>query len=303
MLLVIGITGHSGRFFHDALVARGYAGRVRCLVRRNSEIGFLETSPLHLECVVGDLNEDVSLDGAMKGVQEVLHITNIRFTPAVVNAALRNGVSSVVAVHTTGLYSRFRAASAEYESIESDLAEKLKKHPDFRLCILRPTMIFGDLDDHNVSKFVRMMDRWRIFPLIDCGSGRLQPVNARDLGRAYAAVLALPSEDRRPEYILSGERAVSMRELLQLILDALGKRTRFINCPGWLGVTLALICKFLTLGRLDVVEKVQRMTEDRTFAHAEATEDFGYQPEPLEQGIQREVQAYLHALSNARTSH
>jgi nucleoside-diphosphate-sugar epimerase len=241
----------------------------------------------------GDLSDVPSIERAMEGVTEVLHITNIRFTLQVVEAALRQGVERVIAVHTTGVYSRFREASGEYREIEAELEELVVRHPQLKLCILRPTMIFGDLCDRNISKFIRMMDCWRLFPLVDGGRGNLQPVNARDLARAYLQVIRLAPEKRRRDYVLSGQQVVTMRELLEMILTCLGKRTAFLSCPAAVGVVLARAVRMVSLGRVDLVEKVQRMIEDRSFSHEAATADFGYDPEPLQQGIEREVEAYL----------
>lgn len=56
---------------------------------------------------------------------------------------------------------------------------------------------------------------------------------------------------------------------------------------------LASCLKMVTLGKVDFVERVQRMSEDRCFSHNDAKEDFGYNPEPFEVGIAREVKEYL----------
>ena len=42
-----------------------------------------------------------------------------------------------------------------------------------------------------------------------------------------------------------------------------------------------------------MVEKVLRMGEDRDYAHDAATRDFGYQPEPFDTGLKREIDEYI----------
>ena len=49
------------------------------------------------------------------------------------------------------------------------------------------------------------------------------------------------------------------------------------------------------MGKVDYVEKVQRMSEDRCFSHEDARIDFGYSPEAFEVGIAREVKEYLNS--------
>ncbi len=55
-------------------------------------------------------------------------------------------------------------------------------------------MIYGDFCDRNMSKFIKMIDKLRIMLIISKGSSLLQPVNARDLGKAFYTVLMLPKE-------------------------------------------------------------------------------------------------------------
>ena len=56
-------------------------------------------------------------------------------------------------VHTTGIYSKYKMVSAGYKAVEEDMQQYLDR--GMNITILRPTMIFGDLCDHNISKFIR----------------------------------------------------------------------------------------------------------------------------------------------------
>ncbi|WP_205690243.1 hypothetical protein [Chengkuizengella sediminis] len=49
----------------------------------------------------------------------------------------------------------------------------------------------------------------------------------------------------------------------------------------------------ISLGRVDYVEKPQRMGEDRSFSYNDATQDIGYTPVSFEEGIKVEVDQYL----------
>ena len=120
----------------------------------------------------------------------------------------------------------------------------------------------------------------------------IQPVNARDLGKAYYQIL-MKSDIMNGDYILSGEKPISIMDLYRLISNYLGKKTKYFNIPLWEGLIIARMIKFLTLGKIDYIEKVQRMSEDRSFSHEAATRDFGYKPMPLEEGIKIEVEQYL----------
>jgi Predicted nucleoside-diphosphate-sugar epimerases len=154
-------------------------------------------------------------------------------------------------------------------------------------------MIYGDLCDHNMSKFIKMVDCLRVFPVINHGKCLIQPVNARDLGRAYYQALMMPVDKAKPIYNLSGEKPIAMLEAFKLISKALGKKTIFISLPLWFGLLLARILKITTFGNVDYIERVQRMAEDRCFTNEDAKADFGYNTEPFASGIAREVKEYL----------
>lgn len=292
MLLVTGITGHSGRYFLQELINKNYKDPIRCIVRGTSDTSMIDNSGLNIEKMVGDIKDVEFLNKCMDGVDTIFHIVNIRYTLGIIKAAIKNNVSRAICVHTTGIYSKFKIASEEYKIIESELKELLVDET-IKVTILRPTMIYGDLCDHNMSKFIKMVDMFRLFPVIDYGKGLIQPVNARDLGKAYYDILMLPEERVKNEYNLTGERPIALIDAFRLISKNLGKKTLFMSFPLSLGVLLAKLLRYVSFGKVDYIEKVQRMSEDRCFSHDDARNDFGYNPESFEIGIAREVKEYL----------
>lgn len=292
MLLVTGITGHTGRYFLQELINHKYEGLIRCIVRKTSDTSMIDNSGLNIEKVVGDICDEAFLNEVTYGVDSIVHISSISHTLRVLKYAVENGVKRIVSVHTTGIYSKFRIASEAYEIIEKEIQCTLSQN-DISMTIIRPTMIYGDICDKNMSKFIKMVDRFRIFPVINHGKSLIQPVNAKDLGKAYFYVLMKPIEKVKAEYILSGEKPITMLEAFKLISDQLGKKTVFVSVPLGLGVFFARILKEITLKKIDYIEQVQRMSEDRSFSHEEATIDFGYKPESFKIGIAREIKEYI----------
>jgi uncharacterized protein YbjT (DUF2867 family) len=300
MLLVTGITGHTGRYFLQELINNKYKGSIRCVVRKTSDTSLLDNSELNIEKVIGDLDDPNFIDRVMDGVETVMHIYNIHHSPKIVRAANKKKVKRAILVHTTGIYSEFKYASEGYKKIEKEI-KKLKSEPNYstNITILRPSMIYGDLCDRNMSKFIKMIDKLRIMPVINGGNSLIQPVNARDLGKAFFTVLMSPEESDGEAYDLSGERPIRMLNAFKLISKELNKKTVYISVPLSLGVLMARVLKTLTLGRIDYVERVQRMGEDRNYPHDNATNDFGYNPMTFEKGIQIEVQEYLEKIENS----
>lgn len=202
MLLVIGVTGHTGRYFLQELIKNKYKEKIRFLIREKSEEDLLKKSGLNYE------------------------------------------------------------------------------------------IFYGDICDHNISKFIKMMDKMRIYPMIAGGQAEIQPVNARDLGRAYYQVLINPEKTKNKDYNLSGEAPIKIKNMLKLILEYLNRKSIFVPIPMFISVSVAYILKFITLGKKDIVEKVLRMNESRVFSNEEARKDFGYTTINFEEGIKEEVEQY-----------
>jgi uncharacterized protein YbjT (DUF2867 family) len=299
MLLVTGITGHTGKYFLQELINNKYEGSIRSIVRETSNTSLLDNSGLNIEKVVGDLDDPDFIDSAMNGVDTVMHIYNIHHSPMIVQSAIKNKVKRAILIHTTGIYSEFKYASEGYKKIEQKIKD-LKSDTKCltKITILRPSMIYGDLCDRNMSKFIKMIDNLRIMPVINGGNSLIQPVNARDLGKAFFTVIMSPIELYGDAYDLSGESPIRMVDAFKLISKELNKKTVFINVPLSLGVLMARVIKALTLGRIDYIERVQRMGEDRNYSHDNATSDFGYNPMTFEKGIQIEVQEYQEKIRN-----
>lgn len=291
MLLVIGATGHTGRYFLEELNKNQYKGKIRFLVRKESDKEVFEKYNLDYEIIEGNLESKEDLQRASKGVDTILEIYNIRYSLNVLDSALKENVKRIIFVHTTGIYSKYKMASAEYKEIEKKVIEKSKGKID--ITILRPTMIYGDMCDHNISKFIKMMDKMRIYPMIAGGKAKIQPVNARDLGKAYYQVLINEEKTKNKEYNLSGETPISIKDMLKSILKYLDKKSIFIPIPLWISVACAYILKVITLGKVNIVEKVLRMDEDRCFDNTNAKNDFGYTTIDFQEGLKEEVNQYI----------
>lgn len=294
MLLVTGITGHTGRYFLKELIDNKYKGSIRCIVRDTSDHWILDNCGLNIEKVFGDIDDEDFMSEVMEGINTILHIAGIQKTLNVIKAIGSNKVKRGIFVHTTGIFSKYKIASEEYIQIEEDMKKNIGSRIEkMSFTILRPTMIYGDLCDLNMSKFIKMIDYLRVFPIINQGISKIQPVNARDLGIAYYQILMTPQENLKSEYIVSGEIPISMAVAFKTISDKLGKKTIFISFPLSVAVFLAKILFLVSFKRIDYIEKVQRMGEDRNFSHDDATHDFNYSPMSFDEGIEIEVEQYM----------
>lgn len=293
MLLITGITGHTGTYFLQELIENKYKGRLRCVVRETSNIDLLVNSGLDIELVYGDLNEQEFLNLILDGVEQVFHIYNIHHSPSLVKLSIEKDIKRLVLVHTTGIYSNFKQASQRYKEIENEINQIVaRSKSQINITILRPSMIYGDLCDSNISKFIKIVDKLPLIPLVDDGKSLIQPVNARDLGKAYYKVLMNEEITCNKSYDLTGDKPITMKEMYSKISAELGKKRIFLSIPIKFGVIIATLVRVATFRKIDYVERVQRMGENRSYSHEEAKVDWNYEPMSFDEGLRIEVSQY-----------
>lgn len=195
-------------------------------------------------------------------------------------------------MHTTGIYSKYKAAGEGYRQIESRIDEMVNGK-GIMLTYLRPTMIYGNMHDGNVSIFIKMVDKLRLFPVVNGAKYELQPVWCGDLGKAYYQVLMNSKTATKRGYNLSGGRPIMLIDMFNVMAKYLCVRNTFISVPFPIAYGMAWLLYLATFGKKDFREKVQRLVEPRTFDHSDATNDFGYAPVSFEVGVKREIDEYL----------
>lgn len=298
LLILTGVTGQkSGAIFAEylannkELLDNCFDGiRVICRVSSNTDniTRLLPTA----EISRGSFDNPEFLNHALRGADTVIHIAGIQRSRQLVDAAIRQKTRRLVLVHTTGIYSKYKEAGEEYRRIDAYVTEQCATN-GIALTILRPTMIYGNRFDQNVIKFIRMVDKLPVMPIVNDARYALQPVHYKDLGKAYFDVLMNEKTTANKNYDLSGGEVIDLRDMLAVIGENLGKRVQFVSCPYFPAYFGAWFIYGLTFGKMDFREKVQRLCEPRAYSHEEATRDFGYAPMKFREGIVDEVREYL----------
>lgn len=293
MLFVTGITGHTGKWFLNRLITENYQGKIRCLVRKNSNTTILDKSGLNIEKVYGNLEDKKLLESIMAGVDTIVHIPSIIFSENVIAAAIKNNVKWAILVHTTGRYSKYKSASAEYIKIEDEI---LEKRDQLGITVVRPTMIYGSSEDRNMYKLVDFLYRHKVFPVFGKGENIMQPVHAKDLGNSYYDVLINKEITFNKEYNLSGKNPIPYIDLVRCVSDTLERKNIIVKIPLWMSTLAARVYNALNKNAVISVEQVLRMQEDKDFSYDKAANDFGYDPLSFSEGITGEVQEYLNRI-------
>ncbi|AFV10513.1 NAD-dependent epimerase [Thermacetogenium phaeum DSM 12270] len=283
MLFITGVTGLTGRFLIDCLREAGYRGPIRCLVREHSDVSWIRDKD-NTELYLGDVSNVKSLKVGLKGIEGVIHLVNIRFSPQIIEACHSANVKRVIIVSTTGIYSKYRECSEEYKSLEKIIIES-----GLDYTIIRPTMIYGNQRDKNIHRLIMIIDKFPVIPVVGDGTGLMQPIYARDLARAIAEAYVRPVSIGKA-YNVAGKNPIKYIEILKLIADKLRKRRLFVKIPYSISLLAGYIGSLLNSKLIDV-EKVKRVREDKVFDYSDAVRDLDFSPISFEEGIQLEINA------------
>jgi dihydroflavonol-4-reductase len=241
-IFLTGATGFLGSHVARALAEQG--ADLRLLVRRTSNLKNLEG--LKAETAIGDLRDPTSLEKAMSGCDTVFHVaadyrlwlrdpnemyrSNVEGTRAILEAARKNGVKSVVytsSVATVGFTGNGQPADEDSPVSLADMIGHYKRskfmaeqialeagRSGMRVVTVNPTTPVGEHDIKPTPTGRIVVDFLkRKFPAyVETG---LNLVDVRECARGHIAALEKGKSGER--YILGGENLT-----LKQILDKLG---------------------------------------------------------------------------------
>ncbi len=244
VVVVTGATGFVGSHVADLLCREGF--RVRCTVRPTSDLRWLEGLPVELQEI--DLVSPDSLERALAGATDVVHAAgltrardesdyfavNAEGTDRVAEAALRSEVRRFVLVSSlaargpdgsVGPVSPYGASKREAERRLAAVADRSGGRLAVR--VLRPGGVYGPRDSD-------------LLPLFRCaalgfvpaptGTGRLQPVHARDVARAVLGALTGPDAGPGP-FALGGPDVHDWGYVADALGAAVGRPVRALRLP------------------------------------------------------------------------
>ena len=284
-LMVTGGSGFLGGYVLREAARRGH----QAVALARSETAAGAVTALGARPVSGDLNDARSLAGAFTAARcdVLVNLASLGFghALAIIGAAERTGIKRAVFVSTTAVTTRLTADSKQVRLA----AEESIRASALDWTILRPTMIYGDPGDRNLSRLLSLLGRAPVLPVP--GGRRLQqPVHAADVADAVLAAAERPAAAGR-SYDVAGPEPLTFTELLQTAARAVASRTRFVPVP--LSPVLAAARGYELLSRSPRIraEQVRRLAEDKAFAIDDAMRDLDYAPRSFAEGIRAEARA------------
>jgi nucleoside-diphosphate-sugar epimerase len=318
-VLVTGATGFTGGHLAAHLLDAG--APVRLLVRDPARAGHLAARGAAL--VQGDFRDRAAVVRAMDGVELVYHVgalfrqenvssremhaVNAEGTRILLEEAERAGVRRFVHCSTIGVHGDVQHPPANEDSpyapgdhyqVSKTEGERIAlgfmRAGRLPVVVFRPGGIYGP-GDLRFLKLVRAVARGR-FVMFGSGEVLYQMVYIDDLVRGIVACGTHPAAPGRV-YILTGEPAVTLNELVATIARVTGARPSRLRLPvmplyyaGWLA---ELVCKPLGIDPPLHRRRVDFFRKTRSFDISRARRELGWSPEvDLEAGLRRTVAWY-----------
>lgn len=283
-LVITGATGNTGSFAARRLVTMREPQSILALVRDKSDTS--ELASLGIRTHACDYSDPQTYLSAIPEDAAFLGISNIRHCDMMVPPLVEHGLTRFFCVTTTGVFSHYHSYSKLYKEIEA----KLTALP-VRMTLLRPSMIYGNLRDHNMKRLIRFLDRTPVFPVFGPGTALMQPVFVEDLADGIVAAV---ERDVTGAYNLAGPEALTYNEILRQVTGALGKTVRLVHIPHGLAARIVNVAENVP-GFPVKHEQVMRLLEDKAFDIADAARDLDFRPRPFADGIATEVAEYRSA--------
>jgi len=268
-ILVLGATSLIGRFLTLRLAALGLQSSF--LSRRaTAETGW----------VTGDL-ADPDLAAVLPQAPTVLSLSPIWHLPQALPALKSRGMQRLVCFSSTSVFTKAASPDAYERDVVLRLSEGEAAVQAFceahgvAWTILRPTLIYAEGQDRNISRLAGLIRRIGVLPLYGKGEGLRQPVHAADLAQAALAAAASPAA-RNKAYDLPGGETLTYRRMAERVFEALGRRPIILAAPKALWRAAFFLARPLLPGA--TAQMGARMSEDLTFDAHEARADFGWEP-------------------------
>lgn len=265
-VVVFGGGGFLGRRLVDRLSAESVTVRVAVRHPEPARIALRSLGFDRVTVVYADVRDQGSVEAAIAGADAVVDA---------VSAYVEKGGVTFEAVHVRGAENVAReaiaAGVARFVLVSGIGADRYSSSPYIRsrgrgevmvqqafpsATIVRPGAMFGPGD----ALFATLAELARLLPVLPLigGGTRLQPVFVEDVAKAITNILSDPGTVGQT-YELAGPRVYTLRELVNMTLQLMGKRRLLVAVPFAVAEIQARLFEFLpnpplTTGQVDLLK-------------------------------------------------
>ena len=293
LVTVFGGSGFLGRHVVRALARRDY--RIRVAVRR-PELAF-HLQPIgkvgQIHAVQANVRNTDSVQAAMRGSDVVVNLVGI-LSPAgaqsfdTVHSQASGTMAKAAAeigarmVHVSAIGADAKSTSVYARSKAAGEAAVLAAVPS--ATILRPAVVFGP-EDEFTNRFAFMAQILPVLPLVG-GDTRMEPVFVGDVADAVAEAVGGKTK-AGATYELGGPEVLTMREIMQMILEITDRDRPLVPLPFALARFMAFFLQFapgalkLTPDQVELL-KTDKVVSDAAKAAGLTLQGLGIKPDSME---------------------
>ena len=194
-----------------------------------------------------------------------------------------SGARRVVALSSTSRFTKVGSGDTAENAIAAKLidaearVQAWAERREIDWVVLRPTLIYGQGRDKNISEMARFIRRFGFFPLLGSAQGLRQPIHAEDVAAACIAALQAPDVPNRA-YNLSGGETLTYRKMVERVFAALSRPACLVTVPLWAFSLAVAMMRRLPRQRHWSAAMAERMNRNLVFDHADAARDLGFKP-------------------------
>ena len=318
-VLITGAGGFIGSHLVDSQLEQGHD--VRAIDLHLDLLRHQSANP-HLEAICGDITDDEQLKDLVAGVEVIYHLAsahldvslsddhyrrvNVGGTLSLLEAARQAGVKRFVHCSSVGVIGDVENPPADetaachptniYEQtkLEGEKAALEYSHrTGFPVVVARPAWVYGPRCPRT-AKLMRTISKGR-FPFFGEGNNMRHPVYISDAVKGLE--LCASAEGANGEvFIIAGEKAVPVYELVEVISTELGVNPPKLHLPITLGLLggYSLEVVFKLIGKAPPFSRrsVDFFLKHNAYDISKAKRNIGYSPRiDLRAGIRKTIQA------------
>ena len=290
LVTVFGGSGFIGRYVVQRLAARG--DRVRVAVRRPNEALFLK--PLgdvgQIQLIAANLRHKESVERACAGADAVINLVGILFNsgPQTFDALQADGAATVAEAAKAAGVAKFvhmSAIGADPDSTSEYARTKGEGEARVRAAfkdavIIRPSLVVGQ-EDGVFNRFAAMANLLPVLALPGTET-RFQPVYVGDIADAVLASLEDESKAIGQTLELGGPEVMTLRALLEKMMDHTDVRRPIIGLPFGLASFMAFFMGFLPAPPLTMDQVTLLKSDNVVSKGAKGFKTLGLKPETID---------------------
>ena len=294
LVTVFGGSGFLGRNVVRALCKRDY--RIRVAVRRPELAGYLQ--PIgkvgQIHAVQANIRHPASIEAAMRDSHIAINLVGILAESGAqtFDAVQAKGAETIAKadsaagaemVHVSAIGADENSASRYARSKAAGEKAVLAAVPS--ATILRPSVVFGP-EDQFTNRFAALARISPALPLIGGGATKMQPVYVGDVARAVADAVDGKTKPGAT-YELGGPEALSLREIIEIILGITDRERMLVSLPFALAKLKAAFLQFAPGDLKLTPDQVELLRTDNVVSEAAKAagltlEGLGITPDSLE---------------------